>query len=148
MHLEAAFQQGLNEAGYVSGQNVTIEYRWALGRYERLPTIAAEYAQRPVNVIVTVGGEPAALAAKAATSTIPIVFLVGSDPVKLGLVGSYNRPGGNATGVNMVTETLGPKRIGILRQLLPQMSSCAVLTNPKFPPAERQVKEINRPRAF
>ena len=77
VHLEAAFQQGLNEAGYVSGQNVTIEYRWALGRYERLPTIAAEYAQRPVNVIITVGGEPAALAAKAATSTIPIVFLVG-----------------------------------------------------------------------
>jgi len=144
VHLEAAFQQGLNEAGYVSGQNVTIEYRWALGRYERLPTIAAEYAQRPVNVIVTVGGEPAALAAKAATSTIPIVFLVGGDPVKLGLVGSYNRPGGNATGVNMVTETLGPKRIGILRELLPQITSCAVLTNPKFPPAERQVKEIDQ----
>ena len=97
-----------------------------------------------MNVLVTVGGEPAALAAKAATSTIPIVFLVGSDPVKLGLVASYNRPGGNSTGVNMLTETLEPKRIGILRELLPQVSKIAVLVNPKFPPAEMQSRDIDQ----
>jgi ABC-type uncharacterized transport system substrate-binding protein len=144
VRFEAAFQQSLNEAGFVYGQTVAIEYRWALGHYDRLPTIAAEFAHRPVNVLVTVGGEPAALAAKAVTSTIPIVFLVGSDPVKLGLVASYNRPGGNATGVNMLTETLEPKRIGILRELLPQVSKIAVLVNPKFPPAEMQLKEIDQ----
>jgi putative ABC transport system substrate-binding protein len=143
VQLEAAFQRGLNEDGYIYGQNVAIEYRWALGHYDRLPTIATELAQRPVNVLVTVGGEPAALAAKAATSTIPIVFLVGSDPVKLGLVASYNRPGGNATGVNMLTETMEPKRIGILRELLPHVSKIAVLMNPKFPPAEMQSREID-----
>jgi putative tryptophan/tyrosine transport system substrate-binding protein len=144
VQLEAAFQQGLSDAGYVYGQNVTIEYRWALGHYDRLPTIAAELADRRVNVLVTVGGEPAALAAKAATSTIPIVFLVGSDPVKLGLVASYNRPGGNSTGVNMLTETLEPKRIGIMRELLPQVSKIAVLVNPKFPPAEMQSRDIDQ----
>jgi putative tryptophan/tyrosine transport system substrate-binding protein len=144
VQLEAAFQQGLNEAGYVYGQNVAIEYMWALGQYERLPTIATEFVRRPLSVLVTVGGEPAALAAKAATSTIPIVFLVGSDPVKLGLVASYNRPGGNATGINMLTETIEPKRIGILRELLPQASKIAVLTNPNFPPAEMQSKEIDQ----
>jgi putative ABC transport system substrate-binding protein len=144
VQLEAAFQQGLSDAGYIYGQNVAIEYRWALGHYDRLPTIAAELADRRVNVLVTVGGEPAALAVKAATSTIPIVFLVGSDPVKLGLVASYNRPGGNSTGVNMLTETLEPKRIGILRELLPQVSKIAVLVNPKFPPAEMQSRDIDQ----
>ena len=95
-HLVAAFLRGLNEAGYVEGQNVTIEYRWALGQYDRLPAMAADLVRRPVAILTTTGGEPAALAAKAATSSIPIVFLIGGDPVALGLAASYNRPGGNA----------------------------------------------------
>src|SRR5467141_5225065 len=94
-HLVSAFRRGLGENGFVEGQNVTIEYRWALGQYDRLPAMAAELVRRPVAVIATTGGEPAALAAKAATSTIPLVFLIGGDPVALGLVASYNRPGGN-----------------------------------------------------
>jgi putative ABC transport system substrate-binding protein len=121
VQLEAAFQQGLREEGYVYQQNVAVEYKWAVGQYDRLPALAAEFADNRVGVLVTVGGEPAALAAKSATSTIPIVFLVGSDPVKLGLVSSYSRPGGNATGINMLTEALEPKRIGILREMLPQV---------------------------
>ena len=121
VHLVAAFERGLSEAGYVDGQNVAVEYRWALGRYSQLPAMAAELARRSVAILVTTGGEPAALAAKAATSTIPIVFMVGGDPVKLGLVASYNRPSGNATGINLLTETMEPKRLGILRELLPQL---------------------------
>ena len=142
VHLVAAFQRGLGETGYVDGQNVAIEYRWALGRYNRLPEMAAEFARRPVAVLITTGGEPAALAAKAATSTIPIVFMVGGDPVKLNLVASYNRPSGNATGFNLLTETMEPKRLGIVRELLPQAPTIAVLVNPTFPPAEMQSREI------
>jgi putative ABC transport system substrate-binding protein len=142
IHFTQAFGRGLSEAGYVEGQNVTIEYKWAIGKYERLPELAAELAGKPVTILITVGGEPAALAAKSASSTIPIVFMVGRDPVELGLVASYNRPGGNATGINLLNETIEPKRVGILRELLPQARTVAVLINPTFPPAEMQWREI------
>jgi putative ABC transport system substrate-binding protein len=142
-HLLAAFLRGLNEAGYVEGQNVTIEYRWALGQYDRLPALAAELVHRPVAVITTTGGEPAALAAKAATSTIPIVFLIGGDPVALGLAG-YKRPGGNATGMNILTATLEAKRLGLLHELVPQAAKIGVLLNPKFQPADSQSRDLQQ----
>src|SRR5262245_42594911 len=102
-HLVAAFRRGLGENGFVEGQNVTIEYRWALGQYDRLPAMALELVRHPVSVLTTTGGEPSAFAAKSATSTIPIVFTTGDDPVKQGLVASYNRPGGKAHGVRLLT---------------------------------------------
>jgi putative ABC transport system substrate-binding protein len=142
VHLVAAFQRGLSEAGYIDGQNVAIEYRWAFGQYNRLPEMATELVRKPVAMLITTGGEPAALAAKAATSTIPIVFMIGGDPVKLNLVASYNRPSGNATGINLLTETMEPKRIGMVRELLPQVGTIAVLVNPRFPPAATQSKDI------
>src|ERR1700736_3993892 len=141
-HLVAAFRRGLGEHGFVEGQNVTIEYRWALGPYDRLPAMAAELVRRPVAILATTGGEPAALAAKAATSTIPIVFLIGGDPVKLGLVASYNRPGGNATGMNILTATLEAKRLGLLHALVPQATTIGVLLNPKFQPADNQLRDL------
>jgi putative ABC transport system substrate-binding protein len=143
-HLLAAFLRGLNEAGYVEGQNITIEYRWALGQYDRLPALAAELVRRPVAVITTTGGEPAALAAKAATSTIPIVFLIGGDPVALGLAASYKRPGGNATGMNILTATLEAKRLGLLHELVPQAATIGVLLNPKFQPADSQLRDLQQ----
>ena len=112
------------------------------GKYDRLPEMAVDLARRSVAIMITSGGEPAALAAKAATSTIPIVFNVGRDPVELGLVASYNRPSGNATGINLLTETMETKRLGILRELLPQVPTVALLVNPRFPPQEMQSKEI------
>jgi ABC transporter substrate binding protein len=114
----AAFRRGLNEGGYVEGQNVIVEYRWARGRYDTLPPMASELARLPATLLVA-GSEPAALAAKAATSTIPVVFSIGADPVKLGLALSYNRPNGNATGVSMFTSALEAKRLGLLRELVP-----------------------------
>jgi putative ABC transport system substrate-binding protein len=141
-HLVAAFRRGLGEGGFVEGQNVTIEYRWALGQYDRLPAMAAELARRPVAILATTGGEPAALAAKAATSTIPIVFLIGGDPVKVGLAASYNRPGGNATGMNILTATLEAKRLGLLHELVPQAATIGVLLNPNFQPAESQLRDV------
>jgi putative ABC transport system substrate-binding protein len=140
-HLVPAFRQGLSEGGFVEGQNVTIEYRWALGQVDRLPALAAELAGRPVTILVTTGGESAALAAKAATSTIPIVFSMG-DPVKAGLAASYNRPGGNATGINILSDTLEPKRLGLLRELVPQAVTIGFLLNPNFPSAESQSKDV------
>jgi ABC-type uncharacterized transport system substrate-binding protein len=140
-HLVAAFRRGLVENGYVEGQNVAIEYRWALGQVDRLPALAAELAGRPVAILVATGGESAALAAKAATSTIPIVFSMG-DPVKAGLAASYNRPGGNATGINLLTQTLEPKRLGLLHELVPQAATIGFLLNPNFPSAEDQSKDM------
>jgi putative tryptophan/tyrosine transport system substrate-binding protein len=124
-----SFRQGLKETGYVDGQNVAIEFRWAAGHYDRLPAMAADFVRRQVAVIVT-GGTPAALAAKAATSTIPIVILVGVDPVQVDLVGSLNRPGGNVTGSAILTVELGAKKLELLHELLPTATAIALLVNP------------------
>ena len=138
----AAWLQGLSETGHTEGRNVTIEYRWAEGRYNRLPAQAAELVPLQAAVIVASGGNIAALPAKAATSTIPIVFIVGSDPVRDGLVESLGRPGGNVTGVTLFTSDLGPKRLGLLRELVPAMAVIAVLLNPSSAAAPNQVKEM------
>jgi len=126
----AAFRKALNETGSVEGKNVTIEYHWLEGRYERLPTLMAELVGRPVAVIATPASIPAAQAAKAATSAIPIVFGVGEDPVKLGLVASLSRPGGNATGVNFFVGEVVAKRLGLLHDLVPAAARIAVIVNP------------------
>ncbi len=138
----AAFQRGLSEAGLIVGSGVTIEYRWAEGQYERLPALAADLVRLGAAVIVTVGGDPAALAAKSATSTIPIVFIVGSDPIKLGLVGSFNRPGGNATGFNLLIEELEPKRIELIQGLLPSVEAFGLMVNPKTMAAQSQINDV------
>jgi putative tryptophan/tyrosine transport system substrate-binding protein len=141
-HLVAAFRGGLGELGYVEGQNVAIEFRWADGQYDQLPAMAAELVRRKVAVLVSTGGVAPVLAAKAATSTIPIVFTVGTDPVKLGVVASLNRPGGNATGVNLFTAVVDTKRLGLLHDLVPVATSIAAIVNPNNPPAESQTKSI------
>jgi putative ABC transport system substrate-binding protein len=143
-----AFHQGLREHGYIDGQNVAVEYRWALGEYERLPPLAAELVQRGVSVLIATGGEPAALAAKSATSTIPIVFAIGGDPIKLGLVASYSRPGGNATGANILAAEMDAKRLGLLRELIPDASPVALLLNPNFPAYPTQSEELRRAAAI
>jgi putative tryptophan/tyrosine transport system substrate-binding protein len=139
-----AFRSGLKEEGYVEGANLKIEYRWGLGQYDKLPALAADLVERQVAVIVTSGGEPAALAAKAATSTIPIVFGIGGDPVKLGLVTSINRPGGNATGASLLTPGLERKRVEVISQLKPDATTIAVLVNPSNPLAELQIDEVEQ----
>jgi putative tryptophan/tyrosine transport system substrate-binding protein len=141
-HLVEAFRRGLSEAGYVEGQTVTVEHRWALGQHDLLPAMAVELVRKPVTVLVSVGGESAALAARAATSTIPIVFIIGGDPVKLGLAASYNRPGGNATGISILTSTLEPKRLGLLHELVSQAATIGVLLNPNFPSFEGQLRDV------
>src|SRR5262249_20755556 len=141
-HLVEAFRRGLGETGFFEGHNVTIEYRWALGHQDRLPALAADLAQKPVTVLVSTGGESAALAAKAATSTIPIAFIIGGDPVKLGLAASYRRPGGNAPGISLLTPTLEPKRLDLLRELMPHVSTIGALLDPNFPPYEGQLRDL------
>jgi putative ABC transport system substrate-binding protein len=140
----AAFHQGLGEGGYVEGRNVTIEYRWADNQYDRLPALAAELVRRPVAVIVASGGPVAAVAAKAATSTIPIVFTATSDPIKLGLVASFARPGGNVTGSAMLTAELDAKRLELLRELVPATRVVGALVNPGRSDVEAQSRDVQQ----
>jgi putative tryptophan/tyrosine transport system substrate-binding protein len=141
-HLAAAFRRGLRDGDFIDGQNVRIEYRWGRGQSDSLRAMAEELTRMPVAVLVATGGEPAVLAAKAATSTIPIVFAMSSDPVRLGLAASYNRPGRNATGMSILTTTLEPKRLGLLRELVPGAAAIGVLVNPDFPPASDQISDV------
>jgi putative ABC transport system substrate-binding protein len=143
-YLAEAFRQGLRDTGYVEGESIGIEYRWANGDYDRLPGLASDLLQRQVLVLVAVGGDPSAVAAKKATSTVPIVFGMGGDPVKAGLVASFNRPGGNATGYTLLTNDMEPKRIGLLHELVPSESLLGALINPNpnFPPAVQQLDDI------
>jgi ABC-type uncharacterized transport system substrate-binding protein len=141
-HQVDAFRQGLADAGYVEGRNVAIEFRWAENQFDRLPALAADLVGRRVAVIAATGGVPSALTAKVATSTIPIVFTAGSDPVSSGLVASLNRPGGNVTGVSFLTDALGAKRLGLLREVMPKPATIAVLINPQGPDAASQLKDL------
>ena len=142
-HFGTAFRKGLEEAGYVEGQNVMVEYHWLDGRYDRLPSLMADLVRRRVAVIATPGTTAAALAAKAVTSTIPIVFGVGEDPVKLGLVTSMARPGGNATGINFFSVETTTKRLGLLHDLMPKAARIAVLVNPANAPiADATLRDI------
>lgn len=137
-----AFRQGLAEAGYSEGRNVAIEFRWAEGQHSRLPALAADLVARPVSVIVAPGGAPSGLAAKTATSTIPIVFEMGADPVKLGLVTSLSRPDGNITGIASLNVELSPKRLEILREIIPAGSVVGVLVNPTSPTGAGQLRNL------
>jgi putative tryptophan/tyrosine transport system substrate-binding protein len=139
-HAVTAFRRGLRETGYVDGQNVAIEYRWADGQYDRLPALATDLISNHVAAIFA-GGPPAALAAKAASSTIPIVF-TGSDPVKAGLVTNFNRPGGNVTGVSFFAQALGAKRVELLRELVPNAATIGILANPNYPDAAAEVADV------
>jgi putative ABC transport system substrate-binding protein len=137
-----AFRNGLQDEGFVGGQNLAIEYRWAEGRTDRLPALVADLLKRRVEVIVATGGGTAALAAKAETSTVPIVFSAATDPVNLGLVASLNRPGGNVTGVHVMTNLLEAKRLGLLNELIPNAAMIGVLFNPETPGAASQFAEL------
>jgi putative ABC transport system substrate-binding protein len=138
----AAFRKGLREIGLVEGENVLIEFQWAHGRYERLPALAAELASREVALIAATGGDASALAAKTVTSTIPIVFTIGGDPVKLGLVASFNQPGGNLTGITLLGGSLDEKRVGLLYELVPRVAVIATVVNPNSPLADAQAKGV------
>ena len=139
------FRSGLRETGYTEGQNVAVEYRWAEGQMDRLKKLAAELASRPVDLIVGSRGPAPGLAAKTATSTIPIVFQTGSDPVEIGLVASMNRPGGNVTGVTRMSTALIPKRLGVILELVPKISIIALLVNPNGPQTTEQVRDMQEP---
>jgi putative ABC transport system substrate-binding protein len=141
-HAMTAFRTGLQETGYIDGQNVTIEYRWADGRYDLLPSLAAELVRRPVTVLAAIGGSRVGRAAMAATATIPIVFISGADPIKVGLVPSLSRPGGNATGVHLQIGALDPKRLGLLRELAPQATLVGVLLNPNVEDFQFRVADV------
>src|ERR1700758_1360172 len=141
-HLVAAFRQGLDEAGYIEGRDVAVEYRWAEGRYDRLPALAAYFASRQVTIIAATGGGVSALAAKAASTTIPIVCVVGDlDPVKSRLVNSLNWPGGNTTGITPSSSFLGPKRVELLHEMVPTAAVIGMLVNPNWVDAETQSRE-------
>jgi putative ABC transport system substrate-binding protein len=143
-HFVAAFHKGLAESGYVDGRNVAVEYRWAENQYDRLPNLAADLVRRQVGVIVASGGPAAALAAKAATSTIPIVFTATSDPVRLGLVASLNRPGGNVTGTSAFTSELDAKRLELVRELVSTPGVIGALINPNRPDAQAQARDVQK----
>ena len=142
VHMVAAFRRGLSEMGFAEGRNIAIEFRWAEGHNDQLPAFADELVRRRVTVMAAVGGNLSALAAKAASSTIPIVFNTGSDPVKSGLVASFNRPGGNVTGVSFFGVTLGQKRLEFIRELLPKVSLVGILVNPSFPDNEIELQDV------
>jgi len=137
-----AFRQGLSETGYIEGQNVAIEYRWAEGQYDRLPALAADLVRREVAVIAAIAGNAPAQAAKAATSSIPIVFVSGGDPVSAGLIASLNRPGGNITGVSWIATVLVPKQLELLRRLARNPAVIGALVNPSYPDHDFQVREL------
>jgi putative ABC transport system substrate-binding protein len=141
-HLVSAFRQGLAETGFVEGQTVTIEFRWAHGDYDRVPALAADLVSRKIAVLVGVGGDVSALAAKKATATIPVVFGMGDDPVKAGLVASFNRPDGNVTGFTLWTSEMESKRLGLLREMVPAVQLIGVLVNPKFPPSSHELSDL------
>ena len=143
----AGFRAGLKETGYIDGQNITIEFRWAEGHYDQLPGMAADLVRRKVAVLVSTGGAPSVMAAKAATSNIPIVFTIAVDPVQLGLVTSLSRPGGNITGVNFLSAALESKRLGLLRALLPGLQLIAVLLNPNRPDHADQTSQVQEAAA-
>jgi putative ABC transport system substrate-binding protein len=141
-HLVAAFHRGLKEFDFVEGRNVAIEYRWADGRYDRLPLLAADLLGRRVAVLVSTGGGPTAVAAKAATTSVPVVFISGTDPVRASLVSSFNRPGGNLTGVYVLTGGLEAKRLGLLRELIASTAAIAVLVNPDNIAVDAQIRDL------
>jgi putative ABC transport system substrate-binding protein len=143
----AAFGQGLNEAGYVEGQNVALEFRWAEGQLDRLPAMAVDLVSRQVAVIIATGGDRPALAAKAATSTIPIVFTGSDFPIKVGLVASLSRPGGNVTGASLFTSELEAKKLALLRELVPKAPLIAMLVNPTNPSAETDIEDVRKAAA-
>jgi putative ABC transport system substrate-binding protein len=140
----AGFHRGLKETGFIERQNVTIEYRWAAGQLAQLPALAADLVRFPVSVIAATGNTPSALAAREATSTIPIVFISGTDPVEIGLVASLNRPGGNATGVSSINNDLGAKRLQLLRDLVPSATRVALLTNSTNPATEKEALALQK----
>jgi putative ABC transport system substrate-binding protein len=139
-----AFHKGLSEGGFVSGNNVNIEYRWARGDYARLTALAAELVQRRVAVLAATGGDASAITAKEATSAIPVVFNMGGDPVKIGLVQSFNRPGGNVTGSTILTQDMEQKRFGILNKVVPDVVRFGAIVNSNYPPSAYQIRELEK----